>query len=85
MNRNITNKEITVEGDIAIITENREERLNLRDLENMVRELQYRKDNIKRNNKDLMEEYQLVLNEEIELQKAIEKLKPIEENLEVIK
>lgn len=84
MNKNILSREVTVENNEVIIIKNVEEKYNRQQLEMKLRELQMRKISLKEQNKNIVSEYNKVLDEEQEIQALIEQLNVAEPPMQEI-
>ncbi|HHX60609.1 MAG TPA: hypothetical protein GX707_07840 [Epulopiscium sp.] len=74
MNKTILSKDVKVEGNKVVITENTETRLDRNNLEVKLRDLQMQKMRLKEQNVRLVDEYNLVVLEETEISDLISKL-----------
>lgn len=84
MNKNILNREVKVENNEVIIIKNVEEKYNRQQLEMKLREIQMRKISLKEQNKNIVSEYNKVLDEEQEIQALIEQLNVAEPPIQEI-
>jgi len=84
MNKNILSREVKVENNEVIIIKNVEEKYNRQQLEMKLRELQMRKISLKEQNKNIVSEYNKVLDEEQEIQALIEQLNVAEPPIQEI-
>lgn len=84
MNKNILSREVKVENNEVIIIKNVEEKYNRQQLEMKLREIQMRKISLKEQNKNIVSEYNKVLDEEQEIQALIEQLNVAEPPIQEI-
>lgn len=74
MYKTILNKDISIRDDLVIITEEMETRLDRNQLEMNLRDIQIQKSRLQEQNARIVEDYNRLMNEEIEIKDLISQL-----------